>query len=207
MDSLRTITRKVLADGPSGLSDADLLSVLAGRSTASLQSRGNLRRTITMPAAELARHVGRHAGVRIAVAVELGRRTMQKAVDEGTLIGGPKDASAYLIPKYGARPAENFGVILQDAKGRVIRDIIVFTGTVDGTPVHAREVFAEAVASRASTIILFHNHPSGDLVPSADDDVVTARMKAAGIALAIEMVDHIIVSRTAYFSYAEAGRL
>jgi DNA repair protein RadC len=77
---------------------------------------------------------------------------------------------------------------------------------VDRSPVHPREVFADALADRASGIIVAHNHPAGNLEPSASDEDVTLQLKRAGWIMGIHLLDHIIFNRTAYFSFLEAGR-
>lgn len=75
------------------------------------------------------------------------------------------------------------------------------------SPVHPREVFADALSDRASAVIVAHNHPSGGLEPSTSDINITAQLKAAGAIVGIELLDHIIFNRTGYFSFLEAGRL
>ena len=78
---------------------------------------------------------------------------------------------------------------------------------IDRSPVHPREVFGDALADRASAIIVAHNHPSGSLEPSAFDVEITKQLKDAGTVLGISLLDHIIFNRTRYFSFLEAGRL
>jgi len=84
---------------------------------------------------------------------------------------------------------------------------VVSIGLIDRTPVHPREVFADALSDRASAIIVAHNHPAGSLEPSASDVEVTRQLKAAGIVTGIALLDHIIFNRSGYFSFLEAGRL
>jgi DNA repair protein RadC len=83
----------------------------------------------------------------------------------------------------------------------------VSIGLVDRSPVHPREVFADALADRASGIVVAHNHPSGPLEPSASDIEITKQLKGAGVTVGIDLLDHIIFNRTAYFSFLEEGRL
>lgn len=80
-------------------------------------------------------------------------------------------------------------------------------GLINRSPVHPREVFADALTDRASAVIVAHNHPSGGLEPSPSDIDVTAQIKAAGQIVGIVLLDHIIFNRTGYFSFLEAGRL
>ena len=84
---------------------------------------------------------------------------------------------------------------------------VVSIGLIDRSPVHPREVFADALSDRASAVIVAHNHPSGGVEPSQSDVNITAQLKAAGGIVGIELLDHIVFNRTEYFSFLEAGRL
>jgi DNA repair protein RadC len=94
-----------------------------------------------------------------------------------------------------------------DSQHRLERDITVTRGILNSALVHAREVFRDAIAQRAASVILVHNHPSGDPSPSAEDRAVTAQLVAAGRLLDIPVTDHLIVGRGRYVSFAEAGLL
>lgn len=102
---------------------------------------------------------------------------------------------------------ECFIAVLLNGAHEVIKPVLVTKGLVNRTLCHPREVFAEAVTERATAVILCHNHPSGNLEPSADDLEVTLRMRKAGQLLGIEVLDHVIFSQTAYRSLAETGEL
>lgn len=84
---------------------------------------------------------------------------------------------------------------------------VISIGLIDRSPVHPREVFAEAVAERASGIIVAHNHPAGGVEPSEADVSITKQLSQAGRIVGIELLDHIIFNKSAYFSFLEAGRL
>lgn len=84
---------------------------------------------------------------------------------------------------------------------------LVSLGILDQTCVHAREVFRQAVLSGASAVVFCHNHPSGQPTPSPEDQVVTDKLKAAGRILGIEVLDHVIVTRDGFYSFAESGQL
>jgi len=84
---------------------------------------------------------------------------------------------------------------------------VVSIGLIDRSPVHPREVFADALSDRASAVIVAHNHPSGSLEPSPSDINITAQLKSAGAIVGIELLDHIIFNRTKYFSFLEDGKL
>ena len=119
----------------------------------------------------------------------------------------PREAAIFLLPQYGAHPVERFGVLLLDARHRLIRAQLVSSGARDASLVHPREVFREAVLAGASAIVAFHNHPSGDPMPSEEDLALTRRLVSAGSVMGIEVVDHLILSDTQYCSLKEAGRL
>jgi len=97
--------------------------------------------------------------------------------------------------------------VLLDTKHRLIRTSVLTVGTLDRSVVHPREVFREASSARAAGIVLFHNHPSGDPTPSADDVSLTRRLVAAGELMGIEVLDHVILTSTRYLSLREVGRL
>lgn len=100
---------------------------------------------------------------------------------------------------------EHFVVITLDTAGTVISSKVVFIGTVTATLVHPREIFAQAVADMAVSIIVAHNHPSGDPEPSSQDITTTQQLVAAGLIMGIAVADHIIVAGDTHFSFAANG--
>ncbi|OFW14901.1 MAG: hypothetical protein A3F70_04740 [Acidobacteria bacterium RIFCSPLOWO2_12_FULL_67_14] len=151
--------------------------------------------------------VGPARAARVLAAVEIGRRTLVRGAAERPRMTAPRQLAAYLLPQYGAGDVERFGIVMLDTKHRVIRVKIVSVGTLDSTVVHPREVFREAAAASSAAIVLFHNHPSGDPTPSADDLVLTTRLVSAGGIMGIDVIDHLILADQRYFSLVEAGRL
>jgi DNA repair protein RadC len=151
--------------------------------------------------------VGDARAAQILAAVELGRRTLVRGIADRPRLSTPKQLASYLLPQYGACAVERFGIVMLDTKHRVIRIKILSIGSLDSTIVHPREVFREATSASASAIVLFHNHPSGDPTPSADDLVLTTRMVNAGDIMGIDVVDHLVLADQRYFSLVEAGRL
>ena len=140
-------------------------------------------------------------------AVELGRRTLTRVGRERMQITSPRVLAEMLLPQYGSRAVEQFGVVLLDTKHRVLRTTVVTVGTLDASIVHPREVFREAASAGAAAIVLFHNHPSGDPEPSQDDVVLTRRLVAAGVLMGIDVVDHVILADARYCSLREKGLL
>jgi DNA repair protein RadC len=98
---------------------------------------------------------------------------------------------------------EELHVLVLDSQHRMTRDVAVTRGLVDSSPIHAREVFREAIAEAAAAVVLVHNHPSGDPTPSPDDLRVTAELVAAGRLLDIPVYDHVIIGRGCHVSLAE----
>jgi DNA repair protein RadC len=151
--------------------------------------------------------IGRAKAAQVVAALELGRRTLGHAPAARVRLGTPSDAAAYLLPAYGARPVEQFGVVLLDAKHRVLKTTILAVGTLNSTIVEPRDVYREAMLGTAAAIVAFHNHPSGDPTPSADDAELTRRLAAAGALLGIDLIDHIVLGDVRYCSFREMGRL
>ena len=98
---------------------------------------------------------------------------------------------------------ESFFVLLLDARHRVLAVRAVSTGGLASAPVHPREVFAPAIRERAAAVVVAHNHPSGDPVPSVDDRRVTERLRQAGELVGIDVLDHVVVGRERFFSFAD----
>ena len=149
--------------------------------------------------------IGPARAAQVLAAVELGRRTLTRGGRERPQLRTPTEAAELLLPQYGNRPVEQFGVVLLDTKYRVLRTTIVSVGTLDASIVHPREVFREATAAGAAALMLFHNHPSGDPEPSVEDIRLTRRLMAAGVLMGIDVVDHLILADVRYCSFKEKG--
>jgi DNA repair protein RadC len=213
--------RERLVDlGAHALSSAELLAIVlgsggAGRPAFGLAqevlaiSSGSLRRIAMQPVAALrAVHgVGTVRAVTIHASLELGRRMAAEAREDGVPIRSPRDVVATFAPRLEDLPVEEFHVAVLDAQHRLERDVTVTRGILNSSLVHPREVFREAIAERAASVILVHNHPSGDPTPSPDDRAVTDQLVAAGRLLDIPVHDHVIIGRGRYTSFAEAGLL
>src|SRR5688572_10435366 len=151
--------------------------------------------------------VGHTRAAQVLAAVELGRRTLVRTHADRPRLNTPRQLASYLLPQHGSRPVEQFGIVLLDTKHRLIQVRLVSSGSLDSTVAHPREVFRDAIAGRAAAIVLFHNHPSGDPGPSADDMALTARLVDAGQVVGIDVLDHLILADQRYYSFAEAGQL
>jgi len=151
--------------------------------------------------------VGEARAARVLAAVELGRRALIRAAGERPQFLAPADIAHYLAPLYAGYRVERFGVMLLDARLRLLRTAIVGVGTQDGVLVLPRDIFREAVLGSAASVVVFHNHPSGDPTPSQDDVAVTGRIVRAGETMGIAVVDHIILGSGRFFSFKLAHQL
>jgi len=205
--------------GSSGLGDNELLAIVLGQgsryatvlSTANdvLDAVGGLRGLGRAALGDLRRirGIGPVRAAQIIAAIELGRRTVATGASERPRLNHPAALAAYLLPLYGARTVEHFGIVMLDTRHRLIRTSVLSVGSLDATIVHPREVFREAAAASAAAIVLFHNHPSGDPAPSHDDLTLTTRLVEAGAVMGIAVLDHIILAESRFFSMADAGGL
>jgi DNA repair protein RadC len=149
--------------------------------------------------------IGAARAAQVLAAVELGRRTLTRVGRERVQLKTPGSVAKLLLPLYGSRSVEQFGVVLLDTKRRVLRTTVVSVGTLDASIVHPREVFREATAAGAAALVLFHNHPSGDPEPSPEDVQLTRRLMAAGVLMGIDVIDHVILADARFCSLKEKG--
>lgn len=144
--------------------------------------------------------VGLAKAARLVAAFELGRRLASTDAADRPVVTTPEQAAALLMSRYGDRTREHFGLLALDTKNKVIKEVVVSVGTLDGSMAHPREVFRPAILANAAAVILFHNHPSGDPTPSETDIQVTKRLVEVGKMMGMEVLDHIIVARNRFIS-------
>jgi DNA repair protein RadC len=204
---------KLLRKGAAALSDQELLAVLLGKGTPGMDVMtlaGRLVKVIDekglgIRAEDLCEFdgVGDAKATLVLAAIEFARRRIKS---EGVRIETPADLLPH-VRHYADRKQEHFLCAGINGANEILNIRVVSIGLIDRTPVHPREVFADALSDRASAIIVAHNHPAGSLEPSAADVEVTKQLKAAGVVMGIALLDHIIFNRDGYFSFLESGRL
>lgn len=118
-------------------------------------------------------------------------------------LNSPRAAADYLKEKLGKEKREYFVILSLDSRNNLIKISDVSVGILDANLVHPREVFKEAILAHAAQVILAHNHPSGDPEPSEDDLIITKRLTEAGEIMGIDVLDHIIITKTKVFSFKE----
>ncbi len=209
---------RLTSHGASRLSTIELLAILLGSGTRShsalslaqealVATGGSLRRIASEPVSTLTRvaGIGRARAAVVHAALELGRRMLSETRQEGLLVRGAPDVFALYGPRLEDLPVEEFHVAVLDAQQRFHRDILVTRGLLNSSLVHPREVFREAIAERAASLVLVHNHPSGDPTPSRDDKSITQGLIEAGDILGVPIRDHVVVGRGRYVSFVESG--
>lgn len=210
---------KLAQHGAASLGDNELLAIVIGQGSrhesaldlandvlARVGGAVGLTRTGLEPLRRV-HGVGTAKGTQILAAVELGRRTLLTASVPRTAFGSPAEVAAFLVPRFSAREVEQFGVMLLDSRHRLVKAQVLTVGTLDCSVVHPRDVFRAALDANAASVVVFHNHPSGDPTPSPEDVALTRRLVAAGTLLGVEVLDHLVLADASYFSFREAGRL
>lgn len=203
--------------GPAALGDNELLAIVLGHGRVdasaldlanAILAGGGLRTLVRARHGELRRlhGIGAARAAQVLAAIELGRRSFARIGEDRPQLRSPRSVAEYLLPQFGNRPVEQFGVLSLDTKHRVVRASILSVGTLDASIVHPREVFREAMAAGAAALVLFHNHPSGDPEPSEDDVLLTERLTAAGVLMGIDVLDHVILADVRYYSFREHRR-
>jgi len=207
---------KLARHGARALSDTELLALVIGHGTEGrsaldlattlLREVGGVHGLTRVTPARLTRlrGLGHAKTSRVLAAVELGRRTLCIVARPRLPLRTAEELGQFLLPRFGAYPVERFGVVLLDARHRLLGMHLVSEGAVDATLAIPRDVFREATFAGASAIVAFHNHPSGDPWPSQSDIDLTRRLMDAGRIVGIDVVDHLILADTNFVSMRKA---
>ncbi len=217
---LRDRPREKLVElGAASLGDNELLAVVIGSgvramsalaiANAVLEDAGGLHGLCRANhhALRRVRGLGGARAAQVLAALELGRRALLRQRPARRQLRSPREVAEYLLPIYGGRPVEQFGIVMFDSKHHVLRTTIVSVGAMDGTVVQPRDIFREAATTGAAAIVAFHNHPSGDPSPSPDDVALTERLVQAGELIGIDVLDHVVLGDGQYCSFRDMGRL
>jgi DNA repair protein RadC len=205
--------------GPTALGDEELLAAVIGSGSAGasavglahalIADFGGLHGLLRATRDDLLRMkgLGEARTAQVLAALEVGRRVLASRPAERQQITSPRDAAHFLMPEYSARPVEQFGLLMLDTRHRVLRTSVLTVGTLDCASVQPREVFRQALLASAAAVVMFHNHPSGDPQPSAEDVDLTRRIVAAGELMGIRVIDHVVLGEGRYCSLKESGYL
>jgi DNA repair protein RadC len=191
-----------------GRTALDLASDLLNRFS---DARGHpsLRRLMSSSVAELCAvpGIGPAKATKILAALDLGRRAVEEERGDRERVCSAADVYAIMHLTLRDLPHEEFHVLLLSTQNEVLRRIQITKGTLDASLVHPREVFRAAISEAAASVILVHNHPSGDPSPSPEDRAITRQIRAAGKIVGIDVLDHVVIGERRYVSFAEAGML
>ncbi|MBS2098234.1 RadC family protein [Carboxylicivirga linearis] len=212
---------KLLEKGLSSLSDAELLAIILG-SGSSKQSAVDLAKEIlkdcnnnlndlgkkTVSDLKGSYHgVGDAKAINVVACLELGRRRKLQDPRQRIKITQSKDVYDIFQPVLGDLPHEEFWVLLLNRSNKVITRYKISQGGIAGTVIDVRLILKSAIDNLASSIILCHNHPSGNIQPSDMDRQITQKMKEAGKIMDIPVLDHVIITESAYYSFADEGEM
>lgn len=212
---------KMLSKGASALSDAELLAIIIGsgssnESAVQLAQRilhsvdNNLHTLGKLSIKELCRDfkgIGEAKAVSISAALELGKRRGSCDIPQRAIIRSSQDAFQLIYPLLCDLPHEELWIILTNRAGKVIEKTKISQGGTTETSADLRLILKAAITGLAAGIVLCHNHPSGNLNPSSQDDQLTQRLQKTAGLMDIVLLDHIIVADNHYYSYADEGRI
>jgi DNA repair protein RadC len=217
MPSAQRPRERLLKEGPGALSDIELLAIVLRTGTSEmsaldlaamlLSKYDNLRNLLQVSVEELnsVKGIGTAKAAQLRAALEIGRRVAVSVAGDRVSIKSPEDASALVMEEMRHLDREHFLALLLNVKNQVIAKELISIGTLNTSSVHPRELFKPAIRRSAASIILVHNHPSGDPEPSREDYEVTERLVEAGQLLGIDVLDHIIIGDNKFTSFKAKG--
>jgi DNA repair protein RadC len=212
---------KLLERGPETLSDTELLAIIirTGDATSGRTALDHARLLIAQfksfrglasaAIAELCalKGIGPAKAAAVKAVMEISRRYATEKVSQGTIFSRSVDVFTHFHQRLRDKKKECFFILLLDSKNRAVREEKISEGTLTSSLVHPREAFGPAVRESAASLIMVHNHPSGDPFPSREDEEITRRLVEGGKLLGIGVLDHIIIGEGRYYSFADEGRL
>lgn len=210
---------RLIQYGSKSLSNCELLAILinTGRKGYSsieianelLKNQISLKELKNMSVQNLTQYkgIGLQKAVTLRAAFELGERMNATSLAQRVKIKSPQDVANMMMSKMKDLNQEHFVALFLNSKNIVIKEEIIYVGTLNSSIIHPREVFSAAIKYSSNSIIVLHNHPSGDVNPSKEDISTTIRLKECGQILGIELLDHIIIGENEYKSLSEEGYL
>lgn len=210
---------RALQIGLEHLSNEDLLAIILGSGTSSLsakevslhllsklQSLSSLQEESVESLSHI-KGIGKVKALHLLASIELGKRVLMKNSKNHFRYTNPKDIFESVRYLFTGKKQEYFYALYFNQKQELLERKLLFMGTVNRSVVHPREVFKEAYLLSASSVICIHNHPSGDVTPSMEDIRVTKALIEIGEMNGIPILDHLVVSDDAYYSFREHGRM
>ena len=208
---------RLLEYGVGALSTAELLAIILRTGTRDenvillshriLARFGSLAGMVQASTAEMiAEHgIGPAKVAQLKAALELGRRMLVESPEERPQIRSPADAANLVMTEMGLLEQEQLRVILLDTKNRVLATPTIYVGSLNTSLIRVGELFREAIRTNCASLIVLHNHPSGDPTPSPEDVAVTRQIVDAGKLLDVDVLDHLVIGRQRFVSLKERG--
>jgi DNA repair protein RadC len=201
--------------GAVALSDAEIVALLIEPGRRGRSSLDIARELVADGLPALARRdwipgkpvgsLGASRVARIGAALELGRRIAAFRATASEPVRDSADIAAGLIARYAHRVQETFGGVYLDARNRIVSEREIFVGSLSSANVAPRDVFRLALQDHATSVIVFHNHPSGDPSPSAQDLAFTRQLIDGGRTLGVDVLDHVVVASSGFVSFKQRG--
>lgn len=212
---------KLLNKGRKSLSNAELIAIIIGsgnKEESAVELSKRLLNSVDNNLISLGKlsiekmmssfkGIGQAKAISIVAVMELGRRRRESEVIEKKKIGSSKDIFELFQPNMTDLPYEEFWILLLNRANKIIDKYQISQGGVSGTIADPKIIFRLAVTNLASSVILCHNHPSGNINPSNEDTKLTKKIKLGCELLEIKLLDHIIIGDQSYYSYADDGNL
>lgn len=211
---------KMMLHGAGALSNAELLAILIGSGSTDESAVELMRKVLAdyrnslselgkSGVEELCRYkgIGPAKAITLLAASELGRRRKEEGTLERLQVRSSEDIYRLFYPLMCDLPVEECWILLLNQAGKVIDRIRISQGGLASTAVDIRCVLREALIRRAVSMVLCHNHPSGNLRPSREDDRLTESLRQAAVTVNLRLLDHVIVTDGKYYSYADEGRI
>ena len=214
---------KLIKNGSETLSNCELIAIMLrtgiGKNNSSqsaldlaktvLLRYENLNELLDVSVSELSeiKGIGPAKAAQIIASIELGRRAVSEKNGNNTSFKCSEDVANYYIPLLKDLKKEQFRIVLLNIKNRIIKEVLVSQGSLTSSIVHPREVLKIAIKSSAASVIFLHNHPSGDPEPSIDDIEITNRLCKSCAIVGIQVLDHLIVAESGYFSFRQKNMI
>ena len=211
---------KMLAKGPSALSNSELLAILinnGSKQSSALDIAKNILQLgknnldqlgkLSLKELQKVKGIGSAKAITIAAALEIGRRRETEGIYEKPVVKSSADIARFLRASLKDHTHEVFMVVYLNKSNKVLTHKVISSGGLSGTVADPRIIFKTALEESATGIVLCHNHPSGNLTPSIADENMTRKIKQGAGLLDIKVIDNIIVSNEGYYSFADEGLL
>ncbi|HXI12030.1 MAG TPA: DNA repair protein RadC [Thermoanaerobaculia bacterium] len=209
--------RRLALHGVATLSDSELVAVVLSAGSRGRNALDSARSVLADGLTSLSRRewrtysktsgIGETNAAKLAAAFELGRRAVSRDLPVADPVRDPEMLARSLLARFGHFVQERLGAVYLDSKNRIIREREIYIGTLNSATVSTRDVLRHALDEHAASVIVFHNHPSGDPAPSAEDLMFTRKLVEAGKLLGVDVLDHLILGASRYISLKQRGAM